>query len=107
MPKNTSRKGNEGERFVIKWLEERGWLVATRRHLKGPGDILATLPHSGTVWLIESKYVKPKQLWQNFERKDRQEMREQPLPEGGERLVCNVLSIKNEELMFVGEKSWP
>lgn len=104
---NSSRKGNQAELFLVGWLQERGWLVGTRRHLKGPGDILAVLPSTGVVWLLECKCVKPKQLWQNFERSDRQEMRGQELPPGGERYVVNILSIKNEELDFRSEKSWP
>lgn len=92
---------------MIRWYQERGYVVGSRRHLKGPADLLTVHPKSGIVGLVECKACKPKQLWQNFRREDREAMKAQPLPPGGERLVVNVISIKNEELSFFGEKSWP
>lgn len=101
---NTSRKGNVGERFVTRWLEERGWVVASRRHIGGSGDLLAVLPENGRVMLIEVKHCKQKQLWQNFRREDREEMRKTKLPEGSERYVVNKVG---EELVWLSEKCWP
>jgi Holliday junction resolvase-like predicted endonuclease len=103
--RNTSRVGNSAEVFVAKWLEERGWVVGSRRHIGGAGDLLAVLPSSGMTWLIEVKCCK--NVWQQFRRSDRDDMRATELPEGAERYVCNVLSVKKEELVFLGERSWP
>jgi hypothetical protein len=65
---NSSRKGNSAEVRTAKWLEERGCLVASRRHTGGAGDLIAVhydpnAPYSTgmsgrpvtTVWLIEVK----------------------------------------------------
>jgi len=79
-------------------------VVASRRHIGGSGDLLAVLPSNGRVQLIEVKHCKPKQLWQNFRREDRQAMRETELPEGSERYVVNKIG---QELMWLSEKSWP
>jgi Holliday junction resolvase-like predicted endonuclease len=102
--RNTSRVGNAAEVFVARWLEERGWIVGSRRHIGGAGDLLAVLPSSGVTWLIEVKCCQPKRIWGNFERADRQAMRDTPLPEGAERYVVNKVG---KELVWLGENSWP
>lgn len=102
---NTTRQGIEAELFVGRWLTERAWIIGSRRHIKGPADWLAVHPETGRVWLIEVK--KCKKVWDQFRPKEREEMKAMKLPPGGERLLVNVLSIKNEELAFFGEKSWP
>lgn len=38
---NTARKGNGKEKATERLLEEDGWLVGSRRHIGGPGDLLA------------------------------------------------------------------
>lgn len=100
---NTSRKGNAAELHVGHWLQEYDWTVGSRRHIGGAGDHLAV--HStGKVWLIEVKACK--NLWQNFTRADRQEMREAKakLPPGSEIWVVNV---KGKELIWTPESQWP
>lgn len=99
---NTARKGNAAERFVARWLEDREWIVASRRHIGGAGDLLAVRPGDGAVWLIEVKDCK--ELWQQFRRADRAEMAETPLPAGGERWVVNK---RGQELVWVPESAWP
>jgi len=99
---NTAAKGNRAERFVAHWLEDRGWLVASRRHIGGAADLLAVHPDDGATWLIEVKAAKD--LYQQFRRADRLAMKETPLPASGERWVVNV---RGKELQWVPESSWP
>lgn len=98
---NTSRKGNDAERFVAQHLEEKGWVVASRRHIGGAGDLLAVNPN-GACWLIEVKCCKS--LYQQFRREDREAMKETKLPPGAVRWVCNK---RGKELEWVSELSWP
>lgn len=123
---NTARKGSAAEVFVARWLQDRGWLVASRRHIGGAGDLLAIHPlgfleaptyaspgrgpmqevSAGKTLLLEVKACK--ELWQQFRREDRQAMRETPLPPGGERFVVNVRgSGEKRELIWIPESSWP
>jgi Holliday junction resolvase-like predicted endonuclease len=46
--------GNRRELRVSDYLREQGWCVGARRHLAGPGDLLAVHP-DGRVWLVEVK----------------------------------------------------
>lgn len=120
--KNTARAGNSAEVYVARWLQARGWLVGSRRHIGGAGDLLAVWPGffvakavwdiadedrpKGTVWLIEVKAAKD--IWQQFRREDRQAMREQELPPGGERFCVNVCGKgENRELIWYSETDWP
>lgn len=120
---NTARKGNAAEVFVARWLQDRGWLVASRRHIGGAGDLLAIHPTGewrgerlifegrwmilpGSTLLAEVKACK--ELWQQFRREDRQAMRDTPLPPGGERWVCNMRgSGDKRELIWTPEDLWP
>lgn len=99
---STVSRGNSAERFVARWLEERGWLVASRRHIGGAADLLAVHPDDGATWLIEVKCAK--ELWQQFRRGDRLAMKETPLPAGGERWVVNK---RGSELEWLPESAWP
>lgn len=98
---NVSR-GIAGELFVAEWLTERGWVVGSRRHIKGPGDLLAVHP-DGSCWLVEVK--KAKNLWEQFRRVDRAAMKALALPEGAELWAVNVLPKK--ELRWEPESAWP
>lgn len=102
---STVSRGNAAERYVAKWLANRGWLVASRRHIGGAGDLLAVREALGTaeVWLIEVKSCK--NLWENFRKEDREEMKATELPPGGKRWLVNVLAKK--ELDWRPESSWP
>lgn len=104
---NTARKGNAAERCVARYQQDHGWIVASRRHIGGAGDLLCVHTVSGACWLIEVKACNPKQLWQNFRREDRVEMLEQALPPGGKRFVVNVLNVKREEFDWRDERHWP
>lgn len=108
---NTARKGNSAEVYVARWLQDRGWIVGSRRHIGGAGDLLAVDTQgdglgngrpAGVVWLIEVKCCK--ELWQQFRREDRQAMRDTPLPPGGERFVVNK---RGKELIWTPESMWP
>lgn len=99
---STVSRGSSAERYVAKWLAERGWLVASRRHIGGAGDLLAVHPTDGAVWLVEVKAAKD--LWQQFRRADRAEMKATSLPEKGERWVVNK---KGLELRWEPESAWP
>lgn len=60
---NTARKGNAFERVVRAYGVEHGALVASRRHIEGPGDELWVWP-DGEKWLIEVKATK--NPWSTF-----------------------------------------
>lgn len=103
-------KGIKGELYVAQWLQQRGWLVASRRHVGGAGDLLAVREWKDEsevsvteVWLIEVKHCK--NLWENFRKADREEMKATKLPKGGERWLVNVLPKR--ELDWRPESSWP
>jgi len=98
---NTSRKGNAAENFIGKDLVAKGFIVGSRRHLKGPGDWLAVHP-DGRIWLVEAKHCK--NLWENFRRDDRQAMRECLLPPHAERWVANR---RGQSIEYVPEADWP
>lgn len=117
---STVSRGNAAENYVAEWLEERGWVVASRRHRKGGGDHLANYPadlpppgvFGSTCLLIETKGCKPEALWQNFRRAQREEMRNTPLPPGGERWLALVKGSKrgdkdNRTITWYAEEEWP
>ena len=114
---NTSRRGNSAENYIAKRLRDAGWLVGSLRHSKGAGDLIALWPHAtngnhpadgvtavraGKTLLIECKSAK--ELWQQFRREDRTEMRATPLPPGGERYVVNKYG---KTITWSHEESWP
>jgi Holliday junction resolvase len=51
---NYARRGNSFDVEVAKELEDRGWLVGSRRHIGGAGDLIAIHPAQG-VRLLECK----------------------------------------------------
>jgi Holliday junction resolvase len=51
---NTARKGNAKELRTAELLSDDGWVVASRRHIAGPGDLLAVKGDRATR-LIEVK----------------------------------------------------
>jgi Holliday junction resolvase len=74
-------RGNAAEVRTAELLQKEGWLVGSRRHIAGAGDLLAVRPVGHglevqgptrpvcSVALIEVK--KCENLWQNFRRPDR------------------------------------
>jgi Holliday junction resolvase len=69
---NTARKGTAGELRVAAWLQKRGWLVASRRHVGGAGDLLAWKP-GFPPRLIEVKAAGGSP-WENFRPAERAEL---------------------------------
>jgi len=103
---NRSAKGNGAENFVALDLEAKGYVVASRRHRKGGGDLLAVHP-AGPVLLVEVKGCKD-QLWARFPRSQRQEMQETPMGEVGERVLAHVTgSGANRRIAWYAESEWP
>ena len=67
---NTSRKGNGKEKATEHWLEAKGYLVGSRRHIGGAGDLLAV---KGSVTrLIEVKATQT--AYAHFGPQDRKEL---------------------------------
>lgn len=97
-------RGNGAEVHLAKWLEAQGWLVGSRRHIGGAGDLLAV--RGDQCWLVEVKRCK--NVWEQFRRADRDEMREalSRLPEGSELWLCNVVG-KDKELVWYPQSAWP
>lgn len=103
---STVSKGSGAENFVAKHLEAKGYVVASCRHRKGGGDLLAVHP-AGPVLLVEVKGCKD-QLWARFPRSQRQEMRDTPIPAVGERTLAHVTgSGKNRKIAWYAESEWP
>lgn len=105
--RNTTAKGSDAENYVAKHLEAKGYTVASRRHRKGGGDLLAVHPE-GPILLVEVKGCKD-QIWSRFPRSQRQEMRETPMPpENGERVLAHVTgSGDNRSIAWWAESEWP
>ena len=68
---NNSRKGNAAELRVAHYKQQRGWLVGSRRHIGGAGDLICSKP-GHRPQLIEVKASE--EPWENFRPKDREEM---------------------------------
>jgi Holliday junction resolvase-like predicted endonuclease len=102
---NTSRKGNAAERFVSKNLEGKGFLVASRRHVGGAGDLIAVHP-GGEVLLVEVKATKER--FAGFKPQDREAMRKTLLPLASARYLAHVTgSGQNLSIDYVHERDWP
>jgi Holliday junction resolvase-like predicted endonuclease len=102
---NSAAKGNAAERFVAKDLERRGFVVASRRHIGGAGDLLAVHP-GGVVYLVEVKCRK--HVYDGFRQPDREAMKQTPLPLHGKRFCANVKgSGKNKSIEWFAEADWP
>lgn len=100
---STSSRGNAAERFIAHWLEDRGWLVGSRRHIGGAGDLLAV--RGSEVWLIEAK--ERKSVYVGFTKDKRAEMVEAKklyLPDHAELWCCNK---QGKELIWIPEMAWP
>ena len=70
---NTARYGNGVEVKLAKQLEDEGWIVGSRRHIAGPGDLLAVSTITGAVMLIEVKAT-ARGPWAGFGPQDRNAM---------------------------------
>jgi hypothetical protein len=68
---NYARRGNQKDVRSRELLEADGWVVGSRRHIPGPGDLFAWKDGEVPV-LIEVKACS--NLWQNFRREAREEL---------------------------------
>ncbi len=102
---NTARKGNTAERFVSKDLEAKGFLVGSRRHVGGAGDLIAVHP-GGEVRLVEVKATKER--FAGFKPEDREAMKRTLLPLASGRYLAHVTgSGSNLSVAYVHERDWP
>jgi hypothetical protein len=95
-------------------LKDEGWLVASRRHDPGPGDLLAVrldaeqTRHWGRivhgVWLIEVKGTADGP-WRNFSKAARREMLEFALDHGAEAVMA--WWPPGGQLRFIHSLDWP
>lgn len=104
----TVARGNSAECFVREDLERRGFLVGSRRHIKGAGDDIGVHP-GGEVWLVETKALGRKaSRFENFRRGDRLAMKETLLPLGASRYLALVRgSGERRTIEYVHERDWP
>jgi len=108
---NTSRKGNAGELRVKRWYEERGWIVASRRHVGGAADLLCVRrkpAYQGVpghdVHLVEVKARK--EPWQGFRKPDRLALLAEAESIGAVPLLAWV-KPRVREPIFLGPEHWP
>lgn len=115
---NTARVGNASENFVADFLEGVGYTVASLRHRKGGGDILAHWPYPdrkppfGHEALVEVKKCPSRGAvfrggyFSKAQRRDMREMRLSPLL--GERWLARVHGPTKElQIEWVRDDEWP
>ena len=81
-------RGLERERRVARILEDEGWVVASRRHIGGAGDLIAIRAQNGSpeVRLIEVKSTA--RPYERFGPADRLAMRRTARACGGDAYLC-------------------
>lgn len=99
---NTARRGNSKENATVRWLQDRGYLVGSRRHIGGAGDIIAT--QAGAVLLVEVKNTKTK--WSHFGPADR-ELMLQTAKEHGANPYLAWWGPKAKEPELIHANHWP
>lgn len=100
---NTSHKGNSFDVRVAEALQDQGWTVGSRRHISGPGDLLATKPGERGR-LIECKRGAGSP-YENFRREARHALRDYAADND---LVPELAWRKDRgQLEFIDEASWP
>jgi hypothetical protein len=111
----TVRKGIEGELKTAHYYEARGWLVGSRRHTGGAGDLICVRAtpnwlgsgeglRSHEVHLVEVK--KRVDLWQGFRRTDRILLKQEAEKIGATPLVAWI-KPRAREIIFLGPEDWP
>jgi len=101
--RNTSFKGNSFDVQVARQLEGEGYTVGSRRHIKGPGDLLAWR-EGEPARLIECKRGSGSP-YANFRRADRAELREYARAHG---LVAELAWRKDRgKLEYIPDGAWP
>ena len=100
---NRAAKGNGFDLEVARQLEQEGWTVASRRHVPGPGDLLAVRDGSRTR-LIECKRGAGSPF-ENFRRTDRHVLADY----AGERGLVAELAWRKDRgrLEFISFREWP
>lgn len=99
---SSSSRGNAFELVVAKQMQALGFVVASRRHVGGAGDLLGVHP-DGRIWVVEVKNRKGN-VYAGFRRKDRQAMLDLPLPEHAELWLAS----KNRHLIdWTPSGDWP
>lgn len=97
----TVNRGNAFELVVAKAMEALGFVVASRRHVGGAGDLLGVHP-DGRCWLVEAKARKS--VYAGFTRSQRKEMLDCPLPPHAELWLAS----KNGHLIdWIKSEDWP
>lgn len=100
---NTSRKGNGKETATRKLLELDLWVVGERRHVKGPGDLLAWKAGKRARLIEVKATLKP---YAHFGPADREEMLRYALRHG---LVAELAWWKPRARLplFIPSTEWP
>jgi hypothetical protein len=78
-----------------------GFLVGSRRHIGGAGDLLGIHP-DGRTWLVEAK--DSPNPYKNFGKAARRDMIETQLPKNSFRFLVHR---KDGKARWVGEAQWP
>lgn len=113
-----ARHGNAVEVKVAHVLQDDGWLVASRRHIGGAGDLLATRPRSETImvdrtsllitepelWLIEVKST-VNGPYENFRPADRQALRDLAMEYGAQAYLA--WWPPRHGLQLIHSSDWP
>lgn len=110
--RDTANWGNAGDLMVARDLTEDGWLVASRRHTPGAGDLMAIKPLSvagGDRYLmgmlIEVKRTtKPETLWQGFRRVDREALLIMATAYNLQPMLAHVIG---DEINYLEPAEWP
>lgn len=87
--------------MVAKQLEAAGWIVGSRRHIAGPGDLLAV--NQTRRWLIECKATKGP--WDHFGPTDRSVMAEYCEIRGLTAMLA--LALPEKQIRWIPKDRWP
>lgn len=102
---NTARKGNQKELRTAELLAADGWLVASRRHVGGAGDLLA-IKDGERPRLIEVKATAQVPWRSTFGPLKRAELRDCAVAHGA---VAEIAwwRPRSRAPEFIDEASWP
>ena len=102
---NTARKGNAAEVKVGKQLEADGWVVGSRRHIGGAGDLLAVSTITRRSMLVEVKTTS-RGPWADFGPADRKAM-SGAASSIGARAYLVWWPTTHEQPEWIAEELWP
>lgn len=108
MTRYQSQRGRDRETKVGDFLEEQGWIVGSRRHRGGAGDLLAArwggdLGHA--LWLIEVKSTAGGP-YERFGPQDRREMIEAARKVFAQPVLA-YWPPRAKTPTFIHEENWP